>query len=97
VFWSLLALILEHHVECINSQHDPETTSVEDLAAAWEARDATLTVLLVEIYQRYKSLQRSWRSQKLSVSVEVESYAGGFFYGWYTEVCRCHIFFFDVS
>jgi hypothetical protein len=96
VFWSLLACVLERHIEFVNTQYDLGTTIVEDLAAEWQGRDRTLTILIQELYLRYKSLQRSWRSQKLDVEVEVECYAGGFFYGWYTEVClwkRCRTMF----
>jgi hypothetical protein len=89
VFWSLLVCILEHHVELLKTKFDPHTTTVEDLIASWDASEETLMVLVQELYQRYKSLQRSWRSQKLDVEVEVECYAGGFFYGWYEEVCPC--------
>jgi hypothetical protein len=60
--------------------------TAEDVASTWELRDMTLTVLATELCRRYKSLQRSWRSQKLEISMETQYFAGDFFRGWYLEV-----------
>jgi hypothetical protein len=88
VFWSLLECVLQQHVARIRIHYDPRRTDIEELVVLWQTHDQTLTVLVVQLYSRYKSLQRSWRSQKLDVELEAECYAGGFFYGWYQEVCR---------
>ncbi|KAJ7510817.1 hypothetical protein B0H11DRAFT_1900176 [Mycena galericulata] len=47
--------------------------------------DETLDALVWEFHQRFKSLRRSWRSQKLDIELQVQCYAGGLFNGWYKE------------
>jgi hypothetical protein len=87
VFWSLLECVVQEHAARIRIHLNPGETDIEELVVLWQTHNQTLTVLAVQLYSRYKSLQRSWRSQKLDIELEVECYAGGFFSGWYEEVC----------
>jgi hypothetical protein len=62
------------------------------LAAEWQKRDQTITVLVAQVDRRYKSLLRGWRSQKLDILTEAQHYAGGFFWGWHMEACSLILF-----
>jgi hypothetical protein len=86
VFWALLQIIVNKHISVIQADCAAESLDESRLAAAWQLREQTLTFLITEIDHRYHSLIRGWWIQKLDVRVEAQSYAGGFFWGWYKEV-----------
>ncbi|KAJ7636445.1 hypothetical protein FB45DRAFT_446911 [Roridomyces roridus] len=76
----LLYLVLKKHQEIIVAGMDSATA-----AAKWQEMDDSLDSLIWEFHERFKSLRRSWRSQKLDIELQVECYAGGLFNGWYEE------------
>jgi hypothetical protein len=86
VFWQLLDVVVSQHLTAIKKNCASPNASGDQLAAEWQKRDHTLTVLVTQIDRRYKGLLRGWRSQKLDVQTEAQHYAGGFFCGWYMEV-----------
>ncbi|KAJ7190248.1 hypothetical protein GGX14DRAFT_606043 [Mycena pura] len=71
----LLFLILRKHDEIISA--GTENMTAQQFASIWQDMDGTLTVLVWAFHQRFKSLRRSWRSQKLDIELQVQCYAGG--------------------
>lgn len=55
-------------------------------ASEIEAMDLTLGALILEFHERFKALQRSWRSQKLDINLQIQSFSGGLFSSWYARV-----------
>ncbi|ESK88201.1 hypothetical protein Moror_5527 [Moniliophthora roreri MCA 2997] len=49
----------------------------------WFQMDSTLEVLLCEFHSRMKTLLRGWRVQKLDSQLQVNSFFGGIFAGWF--------------
>ncbi|KAJ7715416.1 hypothetical protein DFH07DRAFT_1068499 [Mycena maculata] len=80
----LLFLILRQHDQVITA--GMQNMTAEQFASKWDDMEETLGVLVWEFHDRFKSLRRSWRSQKLDIELQVECYAGGLFNGWYQEV-----------
>ncbi|KAJ6496204.1 hypothetical protein C8R45DRAFT_155360 [Mycena sanguinolenta] len=80
----LLYVILAKHRDSISA----EDSSGADTASMYREMDCTLTVAVVEFHWRYKALERSWRSQRLDIQLQVQSYAGGLFSGWYAEYMK---------
>ncbi|KAF7367863.1 hypothetical protein MSAN_00850800 [Mycena sanguinolenta] len=79
----LLYLILRKHDEIISA--GMQNMTAQEFAAKWQDMDASLFELVDAFHQRFKSLRRSWRSQKLDIELQVQCYAGGLFNGWYNE------------
>ncbi|KAF8154996.1 hypothetical protein K438DRAFT_1943060 [Mycena galopus ATCC 62051] len=79
----LLLLILRKHNEIISA--GMEGMTAQQFASKWEDMDDSLMALIWEFHERFKSLRRSWRSQKLDIELQVQCYAGGLFNGWYKE------------
>ncbi|KAJ7921710.1 hypothetical protein B0H13DRAFT_1984465, partial [Mycena leptocephala] len=52
-------------------------------ASRIQAMQITLIALIRGFHQRFKALQRSWRAQKLDISIQVQAYSGGLFSRWY--------------
>lgn len=79
----LLFLILRKHEQIISA--GMENMTAQQFASKWQEMDETLYALVWEFHERFKSLRRSWRSQKLDIELQVQCYAGGLFNGWYKE------------
>ncbi|KAJ6505362.1 hypothetical protein C8R45DRAFT_972464 [Mycena sanguinolenta] len=82
----LLYLILRKHDEIISA--GMQNMTAQEFAAKWQEMDASLFELVDAFHQRFKSLRRSWRSQKLDIELQVQCYAGGLFNGWYNEYTK---------
>lgn len=50
-----------------------------------------MTFIMYVFNARMLDLSRSWRQQRMSVSVQIESFCGGIFSNWYEEV-RLYLF-----
>ncbi|KAJ7231329.1 hypothetical protein C8J57DRAFT_1730225 [Mycena rebaudengoi] len=79
----LLYLVLRQHDKII-SQGMGDMSALQ-FATKWKDMYETLLALIREFHQRFRSLERSWRSQSLDIELRVRSYAGGLFNGWYQE------------
>ncbi|KAJ7512822.1 hypothetical protein B0H11DRAFT_1947559 [Mycena galericulata] len=82
----LLYVILSKHEDVISAGIGALTGL--EFASKYEEMDRTLSTPVWEFYWRYKSLERSWRSQRLDIELQVQSYAGGLFNGWYQEYTK---------
>ncbi|KAJ7798625.1 hypothetical protein B0H14DRAFT_31448 [Mycena olivaceomarginata] len=82
----LLFLILRKHDEIISA--GMENMTAQQFASKWQDMDATLSTLVWQFHWRFKSLRRSWRSQKQDIELQVQCYAGGLFNGWYKEYIK---------
>ncbi|KAJ7058776.1 hypothetical protein C8F01DRAFT_1302777 [Mycena amicta] len=87
---------IEHHIMVLlclilRKQHETLTGPGADdwdddqFAAELEAMDGTLWELILAFHERFKALQRSWRSQRLDITLQIQSFAGGLFSSWYTR------------
>lgn len=85
----LLFLILRKHDEIISA--GMENMTAQQFASKWQDMDATLSTLVWQFHWRFKSLRRSWRSQKQDIELQVQCYAGGLFNGWYKEASQSSI------
>lgn len=90
-FVPLLYVILNHYCEYISDinrscDSDDNDTTIDNIAAALDTLDTTLRELLYAFDIRMRSLCRSWRSQRLDDELQVQCYAGGLMYSWYTKV-----------
>ncbi|KAJ7321288.1 hypothetical protein DFH08DRAFT_384100 [Mycena albidolilacea] len=82
----LLYVMLSKHEEIITAGVGDQTGL--QLASKYAEMDRTLSTPIWEFYWRYKSLERSWRSQRLDIELQVRSYAGGLFNGWHQEYTK---------
>jgi hypothetical protein len=87
----LLYLVLQEQSRRISNSENKngeDTEVVEDgpFTSQWQSMDATLTILVFEFHFRMRCLIRGWRSQKLDVKLQVQSYTGGLYTAWYEEV-----------
>ncbi|KAK7050089.1 hypothetical protein R3P38DRAFT_2861902 [Favolaschia claudopus] len=57
----------------------------EQLALEWEKMGDTLDTLITEFHERFKTLRRNWRSQKMDIELQVECTQEGLFFNWYNE------------
>ncbi|KAK6980961.1 hypothetical protein R3P38DRAFT_2746599 [Favolaschia claudopus] len=79
----LLYVILAKHRDVIKD--GMREMNSEQLALEWEKMWDTLDTLITEFHERFKTLRRNWRSQKMDIELQVECYAGGLFFNWYNE------------
>ncbi|KAJ7351406.1 hypothetical protein DFH08DRAFT_992863 [Mycena albidolilacea] len=77
----LLFLILSEHENFIAGGLD--SIPAQDFASKLQEMTLTLMALIVEFHDRFRSLQRSWRSQKLDIELQIQCYCGGLLNGWY--------------
>lgn len=78
----------------LNTLHDVVRNAEHQLIEDTEDEDP-LNVIKVEMvtilyifHSRMQELGRVWRQQRMSVSVQVESFCGGIFSTWYEKVSR---------
>ncbi|KAJ7271770.1 hypothetical protein C8J57DRAFT_1601430 [Mycena rebaudengoi] len=95
VIMLLLYLVLQEQSRRISNSENKngeDTEVVEDgpFTSQWQSMDATLTILVFEFHFRMRCLIRGWRSQKLDVKLQVQSYAGGLYTAWYEEAGEPH-------
>ncbi|KAJ7091770.1 hypothetical protein C8R44DRAFT_990350 [Mycena epipterygia] len=77
----LLYLLLSKHAEIISAGMGDMTGF--QFASEFADMDLALWTLAWEFQRRYTSIERSWRSQRLDIELQVRSYAGGLFNGWF--------------
>ncbi|THV00012.1 hypothetical protein K435DRAFT_837473 [Dendrothele bispora CBS 962.96] len=85
-FIPFLLEVLKRHNTTVNGpgeSDDSEDKTPKVTDDKWEEMDVTLTVLLYEFHARMKWLLRGWRVQKLDSKLQVNSFSGGVFAGWY--------------
>jgi hypothetical protein len=86
----LLHLILRKQHETLEQWQVKQGVAESDdgwqLASDVQEMDAALFELILAFHERFKSLQRSWRSQKLDIDLQIQSFSGGLFCGWYVRV-----------
>ncbi|KAK7443782.1 hypothetical protein VKT23_015563 [Stygiomarasmius scandens] len=91
-FLPFLLDVLQRHEKIVSGDDEDDSdkddsnngeTIPEILYDQWYEMDITLTILLYEFHARMKSLLRGWRVQKLDPELQVDSYSGGVFAGWY--------------
>ncbi|KAK7053703.1 hypothetical protein R3P38DRAFT_1464518 [Favolaschia claudopus] len=88
----LLYTILPQNLKMISEPED-QSTEPDDagdwrFSSKWQQMDASLTTLMFDFHLRMRSLIRGWRSQKLDVKLQMHSYSGGLYAGWYEEYIR---------
>lgn len=52
----------------------------------WISMDISLSTLVFAFHYRMKALLRGWRSQKIEIRRQIETFAGGLYEGWYRDV-----------
>ncbi|KAJ7232449.1 hypothetical protein B0H12DRAFT_1261563 [Mycena haematopus] len=83
----LLCLILRKQHEIL--KHEIRKQGEKDhwdvLASKIQGMDITLWQLIIAFHERFKALQHSWRSQKLDINLQIQSFSWGLFSSWYNS------------
>lgn len=86
VFLILVHLVLkEHKARIVGKLTSRESSKIFEMMTEWESMKVSLATLLLGFHDRMEALTLSWRSLKLDVNVEIESYSNGFFHGWHRD------------
>jgi hypothetical protein len=81
--------LLRKHYEWIDgpaTRKDKHATRRELADQEWYDMDASLTTLVYAFHNRMRALVRGWRSQKIDVGLQIDTFAGGVYEGWYRAV-----------
>ncbi|KAF5376827.1 hypothetical protein D9757_008889 [Collybiopsis confluens] len=62
-----------------NKKYKPAPVTVEQ----WINIDWTLSMLVYEFHERMRGLLRGWKMQKIDGEMNINTYSGGLFSGWY--------------
>lgn len=85
----ILSLLLRQQLEWIQgAAATPQQPASRDELTdqEWLNMDASFSSLLFTFHSRMKGLLRGWRSQKIDVELQIGTFAGGVFEGWYNAV-----------
>jgi len=85
----LLYHLLQHQYDVINSANSKkknQPATREPLTdQEWLNMDRSLSTLVFTFHYRMKALLRGWRSQKIEINLQIETFAGGVYEGWYRD------------
>ena len=82
----LLAWLNELHDVVQTAQHDVIEDLEDDSPLDWVEME--MATIMWAFHSRMLELSRVWRQQRMSVSVQVDSFCGGIFRTWYENVGR---------
>jgi len=85
----LLTHLLQKHYEWIDgpaTREGKRATRGELSDQEWYDMDSSLFTLVLGFHYRMRALVRGWRSQKIDVGLQIETFAGGVYEGWYNAV-----------
>lgn len=86
----LTAHVLRNHYNAINDANPKkknQPASREPLIdQEWLNMDLSLSTLVFTFHYRMKALLRGWRSQKIEIGLQIETFAGGVYEAWYRDV-----------
>ena len=88
----LLSHLLRKHYEWIDgptTRKNKRATRGELVDQEWYDMDASLSTLVYAFHNRMRALVRGWRSQKIDVELQINTFAGGVYEGWYRAVSWC--------